>query len=100
MGDKGEGGVKNLKKLVISFYHLWTALTIFSREKIIYNLFYLYLGILGKWMEVILNIESIRVNDTILGIICVVILLCMRVRITNIFLTEYLIYKQHISKEI
>lgn len=35
-------------------------------------------GILGKWMEVILNIESIRVNDTILGIICVVILLCMR----------------------
>merc|ERR1711953_622600 len=29
-------------------------------------------------MEVILNIESIRVNDTILGIICVVVLLCMR----------------------
>ena len=37
-------------------------------------------GIAGTWIEVIENFDSVRVNDTILGLSCIVILLCMRVR--------------------
>jgi len=35
-------------------------------------------GIAGTWIEVIENFDSVRVNDTILGLSCIVILLCMR----------------------
>ena len=38
-------------------------------------------GIAGTWIEVIENFDSVRVNDTILGLSCIVILLCMRVSI-------------------
>ena len=34
-----------------------------------------------EWIEVIENFDSVRVNDTILGLSCIVILLCMRVSI-------------------
>ncbi len=36
-------------------------------------------GIIGTWTEVVENFESVRVNDSILGISCIVILLLMRV---------------------
>ena len=39
-------------------------------------------GIAGTWIEVIENFDSARVNDTILGLSCIVILLCMRVSIS------------------
>ena len=39
-------------------------------------------GIAGTWIEVIENFDSVRVNDTILGLSCIVILLCMRVSIS------------------
>ena len=36
-------------------------------------------GIAGTWIDVIDNFDTARVNDSILGISCIVILLCMRV---------------------
>ena len=36
-------------------------------------------GIAGTWIEVIENFDTIRYQDTILGLSCIVILLCMRV---------------------
>ena len=36
-------------------------------------------GITGTWIDIIENIETIRTNDTILGISCIVILLLLRV---------------------
>ena len=35
-------------------------------------------GIAGTWIDVIDNFDTARVNDSILGISCIVILLCMR----------------------
>ena len=36
-------------------------------------------GITGTWVDIFANFETIRVNDTILGLSCTVILLLMRV---------------------
>ena len=36
-------------------------------------------GITGTWIDIIKNIGTIRTSDTILGISCIVILLCLRV---------------------
>jgi sodium-independent sulfate anion transporter 11 len=36
-------------------------------------------SILGTWMKVFENFDSVRINDTILGFSCIIILLCMRV---------------------
>ena len=39
-----------------------------------------YPGIVGTLGDVFANISSIRVNDTILGICCIVVLVSLRVR--------------------
>ena len=36
-------------------------------------------SILGTWMKVIDNFDTVRVNDTVLGFSCIIILLFMRV---------------------
>ena len=36
-------------------------------------------SILGTWMKVFENFDSVRINDTVLGFTCIVILLWMRV---------------------
>ena len=36
-------------------------------------------GIIGTWMEVIENFESVRASDATMGLICIVLLLLMRV---------------------
>ena len=36
-------------------------------------------GITGTWVDIIKNFETIRTNDTILGISCIVLLLLLRV---------------------
>ena len=39
-----------------------------------------YPGILGSWWDICANIRKARINDTILGVTCIVILLSLRVR--------------------
>lgn len=37
-------------------------------------------GITGTWIDIVRSFDTIRYQDTILGLVCVVILLLMRVR--------------------
>jgi hypothetical protein len=37
-------------------------------------------GIVGTWIDIVENFDSIRVSDTVLGLSCTVILLAMRVK--------------------